>query len=59
MSTLEIEQQLLDVLARTPMRLMHAALPFAKERNNGVIINVSSAGWLHRRWLLQRLESLT
>ena len=27
MSTLEIEQQLLDVLVRTPMRLMHVALP--------------------------------
>ena len=42
MSTLEIEQQLLDVLVRTPMRLMHVALPLMKERNNGVIINVSS-----------------
>ena len=42
MSTLDIEQQLLDVLVRTPMRLMHVALPFMKERNNGVIINVSS-----------------
>ena len=47
MSTLEIEQQLLDVLVRTPMRLMHVALPLMKERNNGVIINVSSvAGYI-------------
>ena len=47
MSTLEIEQQLLDVLVRTPMRLMHVALPSMKERNNGVIINVSSvAGYI-------------
>ena len=41
-STLEAEQQLLDVLVRTPMRLMHVALPGMKERNKGVIINVSS-----------------
>ena len=47
MSSLEIEQQLLDVLVRTPMRLMHVALPFMKQRNNGVIINVSSvAGYI-------------
>lgn len=47
MSTLEIEQQLMDVLVRTPMRLMHVALPLMKERNNGVIINVSSvAGYI-------------
>ena len=47
MSTLEIEQQLLDVLVRTPMRLMHVALALMKERNNGVIINVSSvAGYI-------------
>ena len=46
-STLEIEQQLLDVLVRTPMRLMHAALPLMKQRNSGVIINVSSvAGYI-------------
>jgi len=32
---------------RTPMRLMHVALPGMKERNKGVIINVSSvAGWI-------------
>jgi len=47
MSQLDAEQQLLDVLVRTPMRLMHIALPGMKERNKGVIINVSSvAGWI-------------
>ncbi len=47
MSSLEIEQQLLDVLVRTPMRLMHVALPLMKERNKGIIINVSSvAGYI-------------
>ena len=47
MSQLDTEQQLLDVLVRTPMRLMHVALPGMKERNMGVIINVSSvAGWI-------------
>lgn len=46
-SQLEAEQQLLDVLVRTPMRLMHVALPGMKERNKGIIINVSSvAGWI-------------
>jgi short-subunit dehydrogenase len=47
MSTLEIEQQLLDVLVRAPMRLMHVALPLMKQRNQGIIINVSSvAGYI-------------
>jgi len=47
MSALEVEQQLLDVLVRTPMRLMHVALPLMKARDNGVIINVSSvAGYI-------------
>jgi short-subunit dehydrogenase len=41
-SQLDAEQQLLDVLVRTPMRLMHVALPLMKERNKGVVINVSS-----------------
>lgn len=41
-STLIAEQELLDVLVRTPMRLMHVILPGMKERNSGVIINVSS-----------------
>jgi uncharacterized protein len=42
MSALDAEQQLLDVLVRTPMRLMHVALPAMKQRNKGVVINVSS-----------------
>jgi len=47
MSQLDAEQQMLDVLVRTPMRLMHVALPAMKERNKGVVINVSSvAGWI-------------
>jgi hypothetical protein len=47
MSTLEAEQQMFDVLVRTPMRLMHVALPGMKERNKGVVINVSSvAGFI-------------
>ena len=47
MSTLELEQQLLDVLVRTPMRLMHVALPLMKQRNKGIVINVSSvAGYI-------------
>ena len=41
------ENDLLDVLVRAPMRLMHAVLPAMKERNSGTIINVSSvAGWI-------------
>ena len=42
MSALQAEQDLLDVLVRTPMRLMHVILPGMKERNSGTIINVSS-----------------
>jgi hypothetical protein len=46
-STLESEQQLLDVLVRTPMRLMHTIITQMKTRNSGSIINVSSvAGWI-------------
>lgn len=46
-SDLGAEQQLLDVLVRTPMRLMHTVIPQMKERNSGAIINVSSvAGWI-------------
>jgi short-subunit dehydrogenase len=41
-SDLNAEQDLLDVLVRTPMRLMHKILPGMKERNSGTIINVSS-----------------
>ena len=47
MSALEAEQQMFDVLVRTPMRLMHVALPLMKQRNKGVVINVSSvAGFI-------------
>jgi len=46
-SELEEEQKLLDVLVRTPMRLMHVALPLMKQRERGVVINVSSvAGFI-------------
>ena len=46
-STLDAEQNLLDVLVRTPMRLMHVALPGMKARDKGIIINVSSvAGFI-------------
>lgn len=41
-SDLNAEQDLLDVLVRTPMRLMHVILPKMKARNSGTIINVSS-----------------
>jgi len=47
MSELAAEQQLFDVLVRTPMRLMHVAIPPMKQRNKGVVINVSSvAGFI-------------
>jgi short-subunit dehydrogenase len=42
MSDLAKEEEVLKVLVRTPMRLMHIALPRMKERNSGVVINVSS-----------------
>ena len=46
-SALDTEQNLLDVLVRTPMRLMHVALPGMKARDKGIIINVSSvAGFI-------------
>jgi short-subunit dehydrogenase len=46
-STLSDEQNLLDVLVRTPMRLMHVALPRMRARDKGIIINVSSvAGFI-------------
>jgi short-subunit dehydrogenase len=41
-SDLDAEQDLLNVLVRTPMRLMHVALPKMKERKSGTVINVSS-----------------
>ena len=43
----QIENDLLDVLVRAPLRLMHAVLPAMKERDSGTIINVSSvASWI-------------
>ncbi|CAB4708856.1 unannotated protein [freshwater metagenome] len=46
-SALDAEQNLLDVLVRTPMRLMHVVLPGMKARDKGIIINVSSvAGFI-------------
>lgn len=46
-SDLIAEQQMLDVLVKTPMRLMHLVLPAMKARNKGVVINVSSvAGYI-------------
>lgn len=46
-SELEAEQQMHDVLVRTPMRLMHVAIPSMKVNNRGVVINVSSvAQWI-------------
>ena len=41
-SDLVTEQQMFDVLVRTPMRLMHTVIPGMKKRNSGIIINVSS-----------------
>jgi short-subunit dehydrogenase len=41
-SELVAEQQMFDVLIRTPMRLMHTVIPGMKQRNSGTIINVSS-----------------
>lgn len=47
LSSMDAEQQMLDVLVRTPMRLMQSALPGMKERNKGIVINVSSvAGYI-------------
>jgi short-subunit dehydrogenase len=46
-SDLVVEQEMLNVLVRTPMRLTHCVLPSMKARDKGVIINVSSvAGWI-------------
>lgn len=41
-SSIEDEERVLDVLARAPMRLMHAVLPQMKKRDSGTILNVSS-----------------
>ena len=47
MSELKAEQEMFDVLVRTPMRLMHVVLPGMTQRNKGVVINVSSvAGYI-------------
>ena len=47
MSELKAEQEMFDVLVRTPMRLMHVVLPGMKQRDKGVVINVSSvAGYI-------------
>lgn len=46
-SPLGLELDLLDVLVKAPMQLMHAVLPGMKDRNSGAIINVSSvASWI-------------
>jgi len=46
-SDVQAEEDLLSVLVRTPMRLMHVALPGMKERDKGIVINVSSvAGFI-------------
>jgi short-subunit dehydrogenase len=46
-SDLDAEQQMFDVLIRTPMRLMHVSLPLMKARNKGIVINVTSvASWI-------------
>jgi short-subunit dehydrogenase len=41
-SSIEDEEQVLDVLVRAPMRLMHAVLPQMRKRNSGIVLNVSS-----------------
>ena len=41
-SHIDREEELLKVLVRTPMRLMHVSLPSMKERGSGIVINVSS-----------------
>jgi len=46
-SDLQAEEDLLAVLVRTPMRLMHVVLPGMKARDKGIVINVSSvAGFI-------------
>jgi hypothetical protein len=42
MSAIDQEEEVLKVLVRTPMRLMHVIIPGMKSRNSGVIVNVSS-----------------
>lgn len=46
-SNRDIEDDMLQVMVTAPMRFCHAVLPGMKERNDGIIINVSSvAGWI-------------
>lgn len=46
-SDMKTEQEMFDVLVRTPMRIMHAILPKMIERDSGTVINVSSvAAWI-------------
>jgi uncharacterized protein len=54
MSTLDIEQQLLDVLVRTPMRLMHVALPLMKAAKSRNYHQCFICGWIHCWRFLQR-----
>ena len=42
LSSIDDEEQVLDVLVRAPMRLMHAVLPQMRTRNSGTVLNVSS-----------------
>ena len=41
-SSIDDEEQVLDVLVRAPMRLMHAVLPQMRKRQSGIVLNVSS-----------------